>query len=105
MEERYANLAWGIHGGFIGGLGFGVGIPVAFGVGYGVGMGGLALASFLAGVPIACVGGGYLLSRKIYSMVVRRRSGVLNDLMDEMVAVMEGAQGQDGQGRLGSGGG
>ena len=104
MEERYANLAWAIHGGFIGGLGFGVGIPVAFGVGFGIGMGGLALASFLTGVPIALLGGGYFLSRKIYSMVVRRRSGVLNDLMDEMVAVMEGAQNQDGQGRLSSGG-
>ncbi len=88
MEERYPNLAWAIHGGFVGGIGLGVGIPVGFGVGFGVGMGGLLLASFLTAVPAVCIGGSYLLSRKIYATVVNRRSAALNEVLDEMVGVL-----------------
>lgn len=88
MEERYPNLAWAIHGGFVGGIGFGLGFPVAFGVGFGVGMGGLGLAAFMIGVLSACFGGGYFLSRKIYSKLVGRRSAVLHEVMEEMVDVL-----------------
>jgi hypothetical protein len=89
IEESYTNMAWSIHGGFIGGLGAGLGLPVGFGVGFGVGFTGLGLAAFLMGIPLATIGGAYLLSRRLYARYVRRRSKVLHGIMDEMVAFVE----------------
>jgi len=103
IEERYTNMAWAIHGGFIGALGGGVGLGVGFGVGFSIGLTGLALAAFLTGIPVAAIGGSYLLSRRIYARYVRQRSKVLHGLMDEMVDFVEGGAGPEVQERLGEG--
>jgi hypothetical protein len=42
----------------------------------------------MTGVLLACFGGGYFLSRKIYSKLVGRRSEVLHEVMEEMVDVL-----------------
>jgi hypothetical protein len=97
IEERYANMAWSIHGGFIGGLGGGLGLPVGFGVGFSIGLTGLALGAFLTGIPLAALGGGYLLSRRIYARFVRQRSKVLHGLMDEMADLVERGVGPEAQ--------
>jgi len=101
IEESYTNMAWSIHGGFIGGLGGGLGLPVGFGVGFSIGLTGLGLAAFLTGIPLAALGGGYLLSRRLYARYVRRRSKVLRGIMDEMVDFVERGAGSEGQKRLG----
>ncbi|MBT8397605.1 MAG: hypothetical protein KJN92_11595, partial [Gemmatimonadetes bacterium] len=89
IEENYTNMAWSIHGGFIGGFGGGLGLPVGFGVGFGVGFTGLGLAAFVVGVPLAIVGGSYLIARRLYARYVRRRSKVLHGIMNEMMAFVE----------------
>jgi class 3 adenylate cyclase len=101
IEERYTNMAWSIHGGLIGGLGGGVGLPVGFGVGFSIGLTGLGLAAFLTGIPLAAIGGGYLLSRRFYARYVRQRSKVLHGIMDEMVDFVEGGAGSEVQKRFG----
>jgi class 3 adenylate cyclase len=101
IEERYTNMAWSIHGGLIGGLGGGVGLPVGFGVGFSIGLTGLGLAAFLTGIPLAAIGGGYLLSRRFYARYVRQRSKVLHGIMDEMVDCVEGGAGSEEKKRIG----
>lgn len=91
LEERYENMAWAIHGGIIGGAGGGVGLGVGFGVGFGVALGALGTIAFTTLFPVAALGGSYLLSRQIYAAVVRRRAAVVQGLMDELVAIVEGS--------------
>ena len=78
-----------------------MGLPVGFGVGFSIGLTGLGLAAFLTGIPLAAIGGGYLLSRRLYARYVRRRSKVLHGIMDEMVDFVERGAGSEGQKRLG----
>ncbi len=53
---------------------------------------------------MSAVGGStHLLSRRIYAWFVQKRSKVLQRLMDEMVAIVEASDMQEGQERIGDG--
>jgi transposase-like protein len=69
IREDLGQVAGGVFGGLIGGVGLGAG----FGVGFGVGLGALGSPAFAAIVPIAFVGGSYLLARGIFRAVSRAR--------------------------------
>jgi hypothetical protein len=69
FESRNGYLAGGLFGGLIGGIGVGLGI----GVGIGVGVGELGSTLFATLVPIACLGGSYLLARAVFSIITRAR--------------------------------
>lgn len=85
VEERYSNLAWGLHGGIIGGGGLGTGL----GVGLGVGLGALGSAAFATLFPLGALVGAWALARGVYRSMVGARMRTLAKLMNEMVATVE----------------
>lgn len=103
LEERYENLAWAIHGGVIGGGGGGIGLGVGLGVGLGAALSTLGTIAFATLFPLGALGGSYLLSRRIYAAVVRRRSEAVQALMEELEAMVEARVDPNREARLGQG--
>jgi hypothetical protein len=79
IEERYESVAALIYGVGLGGIGAGVGFGVGVGVGVAIGSVAMAIA-----FPVACLGATFLGSRALYGATVRRRTAVLESLMDTL---------------------
>lgn len=69
IRDDLGQMAAGLFGGLLGGVGLGGGL----GVGLGVGIGALGSPLFATIVPLAFLGGSYLLARTVFRLVSRRR--------------------------------
>ena len=85
IEERYGGLAGALFGGIVGG---GSGISIGVGGAIGGALGSLPLG---IGLPALMLGGSYLLARKIYTSVVRRRARTLEQLAANLVEELSAA--------------
>ena len=84
-HDRLEHSAGGIFGGVLGGVGGGVGI----GVGLGVGIAVLGSAAFATLFPLGMIGGSYLLSRLIFSLLSRLRSKKLKEISQELRGLIQ----------------
>lgn len=89
IESRNGMLAGGLFGGGIGGVGLGAGL----GVGLGVGLGSLSSPLFAVFVPIAFLGGSYLLSRTIYRGVSRSRRRRVDSIAERIRDILDNTEG------------
>jgi hypothetical protein len=79
IEERYGQLAGALFGGIVGGGGGGLGM------GFGLPLGQmLGSAALMAAIPVAVVGGCYLLARTIFRSVVGKRRQALIRLVEQI---------------------
>ena len=86
VEERFANLAGGLFGGVLGGVGGGLGIgagtPIA------LALNSVALAFAL---PVAVIGTLFVSLRAGFKRHVRRRSAILQQLLEDIVRALPSA--------------
>jgi len=86
VEERFGGLAGGLFGGVVGGVGGGLGIA-----------GGTAIAlalhsvAFAFALPTAVIGTTFLSVRAAFKRHVRRRSAILQQLIDDVVHALRPA--------------
>lgn len=85
----------GIAGGVFGGIAGGVGLGVGFGVGFGVGIAALGSILFAIFFPVGVIGACYLLSRSIYSTVLRIRKNRLKEIIQKLKGVLRSQQTKD----------
>jgi hypothetical protein len=85
VEENLSNMAGGIFGGIVGSLG------VALGIGMGIGVGGNVLHSSVLGVlfGLGSFALTWLLSRGIYSRIVKWRARKIEAMLDGIKGLLE----------------
>ena len=88
VTDHLGQIAGGVFGGIAGGVGLGVG----FGVGLGVGIGALGSILFTVLFPVGVIGASYLLSRFIYSIVLRIRKNRLKEIIQKLKGVLQSQQ-------------
>ena len=91
MTDHLGQIAGGVFGGIAGGVGLGVG----FGVGFGVGIAALGSILFTILFPVGVIGASYLLSRFIYSIVLRIRKNRLKEIIQKLKGVLQSQQTKD----------
>jgi hypothetical protein len=97
IEERYGALAGGLFGGFVGG-----GTGISIGVGGAIG-GALASAALAVALPLAITTSTYLVVRRVFRSIVRRRRGAIEKLLDTLADHAVQAIEAAGPGQLGPG--
>jgi hypothetical protein len=85
IEERYGALAGGLFGGFVGG-----GSGVSLGVG-GALAGALGSVAIAVALPVAITTTTFVVIRRVFRSIVRRRRGVLERLLDTLAAHAQSA--------------
>ncbi|MCI0433270.1 MAG: hypothetical protein L0271_06445 [Gemmatimonadetes bacterium] len=86
IEERYAGLAAAVFAGGVGGVGMGVGIGAGGAIG-----GMLGSVALAIGLPAAVLVSTYLGGRALYSSIVRRRTRVLEALLQRIIEELNSA--------------